>query len=118
MVASVCYDGCMEECIFCNIANSNDPAQLVWQNGVAAAFKSISPTAPVHLLLVPKRHIADIDHLDDPVLAGQLIMAAREVVESAGIKGGWQMRANNGASAGQTVGHLHFHLRGGIKMAE
>jgi histidine triad (HIT) family protein len=108
----------MDECIFCLIANSNDPAKLVWQSDVAAAFKSIAPTAPVHLELVPKRHIIDLDHLDDVELAGQLIMAAREVAEAAGIKGGWRMRTNIGASAGQTVRHLHFHILGGMNMAE
>ena len=108
----------MRECIFCLIANSDDSAKLIWQNPIAAAFKSITPTAPVHVLLVPKRHITNLDDLDDPVLAGQLMMAAREVAEKMNVKGAWRLRANNGALAGQTVHHLHFHILGGTEMTE
>jgi histidine triad (HIT) family protein len=108
----------MNECIFCAIANSNDMSKLVWQNDVAAAFKSISPMAPVHLLVVPKSHLENLDDLHDEVLAGKLLVATREVAQQAGLTGAWKMRANNGIKAGQTVPHLHFHILGGKEMSE
>ena len=108
----------MKECIFCEIANSDDPSKLVWQNDVAAAFKTNTPAAPVHILLVPKKHIESLDHLVEPELAGMLLMATREVAHTLGLKGAWRLRTNNGAKAGQTIQHLHFHILGGIQMAE
>jgi len=107
----------MEDCIFCSIANG-DPDKLVWQNDVAAAFKDLHPKSPVHVLVVPKQHIGNLDDLDDQELAGKLVMAVREVAEKTGIKGAWRLSVNNGAKVGQSVPHLHFHLRGGEAMAE
>jgi histidine triad (HIT) family protein len=101
----------MEECIFCSIANG-DPSKLVWKNDVAAAFHDIHPSAPVHVLVVPKQHLTSLDDLDDPVLAGELVMAAREVARELGINGAWRMRVNTGERAGQIVPHLHIHVMG------
>ncbi|HUD11555.1 MAG TPA: HIT domain-containing protein [Candidatus Saccharimonadia bacterium] len=101
----------MEECIFCSIANG-DPSKLVWHNKVAAAFNDIHPDAPVHALVVPKKHLESMDQLNDPELAGQLLLAAREVAHQAGIRGSWRLRVNTGAGAGQVVNHLHFHVMG------
>jgi histidine triad (HIT) family protein len=107
----------MNDCIFCSIANG-DPDKLIWQNEVAAAFKTIQPTAPVHVLVVPKKHIDNIDELDDPELAGKLLMATRAVAEKVGVKGGWRLQVNNGSGVGQTIRHLHFHIIGGKEMSE
>jgi histidine triad (HIT) family protein len=107
----------MKDCIFCSIV-TGDPAKLIWQNDIAVAFKSITPQAPVHILVVPREHIENLDHLENSELAGKLLLAAREVAHSAGLKGAWQLRVNNGAQVGQTVFHLHFHLLGGKEMAE
>jgi histidine triad (HIT) family protein len=101
----------MEDCIFCSIANG-DPEKLVWHNDVAAAFKDLHPDAPVHLLVVPKRHIQSLDQLDDTQLAGQMLMAAREVAHAAGVQNAWRLRVNTGAKAGQVIDHLHFHVLG------
>jgi histidine triad (HIT) family protein len=106
-----------DDCIFCALANG-DPEKLVWQNDVAAAFKDISPKSPVHILVVPKRHIVNLDDLDDQELAGKLLMAVREVAELAGVKGAWRLTVNNGEGVGQSVPHLHFHVRGGQKMTD
>lgn len=106
-----------DNCLFCSIANG-DPKNLVWENEVAAAFKDIHPKAPVHLLVVPKQHIENLDHLDDSELAGQLLLAVREVAHLAGVKGGWKVKINNGEEAGQVVFHLHFHILGGKDMTE
>jgi len=105
------------ECLFCGIANG-DKSKLFWENEVAAAFKDIHPKTPVHILVVPKQHVLNLDELDNQELAGQLLMAVREVAQKAGIKGGWRLQVNNGRSAGQVVDHLHFHLLGGKELAE
>lgn len=101
----------MEDCLFCKIANG-DPGKLVWHNDVAAAFNDIHPDAPVHILVVPKTHIENLDHLEDPALAGRLLLATRAVAQAAGIQGAWRVRVNNGVGAGQVVPHLHFHVLG------
>ncbi|HEY2003939.1 MAG TPA: HIT domain-containing protein [Candidatus Saccharimonadia bacterium] len=105
-----------DECLFCGIANG-DKSKLFWENEVVAAFQDIHPKTPVHILVVPKRHVLNLDELDDQELAGQLLMAAREVAEKAGIRGGWRLQVNNGRPAGQVVEHLHFHVMGGKQLA-
>jgi histidine triad (HIT) family protein len=107
----------MNDCIFCSIARG-ETGTLIWENDVAVAFNTISPQAPVHILVAPKEHIENLDHLEDVELAGKILLAAREVAHAAGIKGGWRVRVNNGAKAGQTVPHLHLHVMGGKEMAE
>jgi len=78
---------------------------LVWENDVAVAFKDIHPRAAVHVLVVPKQHIKNIDALDDPELAGRLIMAVREVISLLGLK-----EANKILIQGIELDHLHFHV--------
>lgn len=94
----------MNECIFCNIANG-DMGELIWQNEVAAAFMDIEPKAAVHALVVPKKHIKNIDALDDPKLAGELLMAVREVIAKLGL-----IEANKILIQGIELDHLHFHV--------
>lgn len=98
------YNRVMNDCIFCSIANG-DPDKLIWQNDVAVAFKSISPEAKVHVLVVPKRHVKNIDALDDEKLAGQLVMAVREVIKMLGL-----VEANKVMVQGIEINHLHFHI--------
>lgn len=97
------------DCIFCQIANG-DKEKLVWQNEVAAAFKDINPKARIHLLVAPKKHIGNLDDLEDEKLAGALLMAVKTVALQAGLKGGYQVRVHNGRAAGQEIDHLHFHI--------
>ncbi len=97
-------------CLFCQI--SADPDKLVWSNDVAAAFHDIHPKAPVHVLVVPKRHVEMLDELDDAVLAGQLLLAVREVAAAVGLRGRYRVQLNNGRLAGQEMDHLHFHVLG------
>jgi histidine triad (HIT) family protein len=101
----------MNECLFCTISNG-DATKLVWQNDVAAAFNDIHPDAPVHILVVPKSHIASLDELEDPELAGQLLMAVREAARAVGLTAGYRVGINNGRAAGQVIDHLHFHVLG------
>jgi histidine triad (HIT) family protein len=102
----------MEDCIFCSIANSNNREKLIWQNDVAAAFNDISPKTPVHILVVPKKHVENLDDLEDEKLAGELLLAVREVAHKAGLAGRFRVALNNGRQAGQVVDHLHFHVLG------
>ena len=94
----------MNDCLFCSIANG-DPSKLLWQNEVAAAFKDIHPKALVHVLVVPKQHIKNIDALDDERLAGQLIMAVREVIKQLGL-----VEKNKILVQGIELDHLHFQV--------
>lgn len=98
-------------CLFCSIANG-EKEKLIWENEIAAAFNDIHPKAPVHLLVVPKVHVVNLDDLESQELAGKLLLAVREVAHSSGLKGGYQVRINNGQRAGQEVDHLHFHVLG------
>lgn len=91
------------ECLFCQIAH--DPSKLTWENDVAAAFKSIDPEAKVHLLVVPKVHIKNIDALDDPLLGGKLLLAVREVIKLNNLT-----EANKVMLQGKEIDHLHFHV--------
>lgn len=100
----------MNDCLFCEIAA--DPSKLVWENDIAAAFKDIHPKAPVHVLVVPKQHIASLDQLDDPKLAGELLLAVRSVAHKLSLHGRWRIAVNVGRGGGQVVDHLHFHLLG------
>jgi histidine triad (HIT) family protein len=99
------------DCLFCSIANG-DSSKLVWYNDVAAAFADIHPKAPVHVLVVPKRHVENLDVLDDAELGGQMLLAVREVAASQGLKGRYRVQVNNGRPAGQVIDHLHFHVLG------
>ena len=93
----------MENCLFCEIAN--DPTKLIWENDVAAAFKDIHPVAPVHVLVVPKTHIKNLDALSDIDMAGKLVMAVREVVSIFGL-----IEAHKVLIQGIELDHLHFHV--------
>ena len=94
----------MNDCIFCKIV-AGETGQLVWENKIAAAFLTVEPLAPVHVLVVPKRHVKNIDALDDPELAGQLMMAVREVIRQYGL-----VEANKVLLQGKEIDHLHFHI--------
>lgn len=107
----------MNTCLFCKFVKDGG-VPLVWENEDVIAFKDIHPKAPVHLLVVPRRHMVNLDELDDPELAGRILMAVRDVAHAAGVKGGWQVRVNNGEKVGQMIPHLHFHILGGKVMPE
>ncbi len=106
----------MKDCLFCSIAK--DPSKLIWENDVASAFRDIYPKADVHVLVVPKKHVENLDELDDPALAGELLMAVKEVAHTLGLEGRWKVKVNNGRMAGQVVDHLHFHVLSGSTKPE
>lgn len=105
----------MSSCIFCKIVAGEAPARIVHQDRLAVAFEDNNPQAPVHILVVPRRHIsslADADP-DDRDLLGHLLQVGVEVAREAGVGQGFRTVINTGASAGQSVFHIHVHVLGG-----
>ena len=108
-----------EETIFSKIARGEIPAKIVFQDGEVVAFRDISPQAPVHILVIPRRVITRIDAAGqgDGELLGKLLLVAGEVARREGIdKTGFRLVINNGPDAGEAVPHLHVHVLGGRKM--
>jgi len=109
----------MQNCLFCKIANKEVPAEIVYEDEKVVAFKDIHPKAPLHLLIIPKKHIPSVDHLElkDEGLIGELFLVAQKIARAEGVdKTGYRLIFNIGKDAGQTVDHLHLHLLGGKKL--
>ena len=110
--------GRVRDCLFCGIVAGDVPADIVHSTATTLAFKDISPAAPLHVLVVPRRHIIDAAHItaaDGPVLA-DMMMAAHAVAEAAGVGGpdrGYRLIFNIGPDAMNSVPHLHLHVLGG-----
>jgi len=107
------------ECIFCKIIKKEVLSEIVYQDEKILAFKDVKPKAPVHLLIIPKKHIPSIDYLrkEDKELIGELCLVARKLASEYKISGtGYRLIFNIGEDAGQTVDHLHLHLLGGKKL--
>jgi len=104
-----------DDCLFCRIVAGEIPATVVRDSAEFLAFRDIAPKAPVHVLVVPKAHHADVAALTaaDAGLAQRLLAEAAEVARGEGIGGGWRLVFNTGAPAGQTVFHVHAHVLGG-----
>lgn len=109
----------MEDCIFCKIARKEIGSEIVYEDDAVVAFKDLEPQAPVHILIVPKKHIASLNELtaQDGDLLAKIVLAAQQIAKDNGIaESGYRLVNNCGAEGGQTVGHLHFHLLGGRQM--
>ncbi len=104
--------------MFCRIAAGELPARVVHRDDDIVAFLDVHPQAPVHVLLVPRRHIASLDDAEpeDQALLGKLLLAAKQVAAREGIARGYRIVSNCGPAAGQSVFHLHVHLLGGRAM--
>lgn len=106
----------MENCIFCKIAAGDIPSNKVYEDDKMIAFKDLEPAAPVHVLLVPKTHAANVTEAD-PALVGHMLGKAGEIAAGLGVKeNGFRLVINTGKDGGQTVPHLHIHLIGGKPM--
>lgn len=106
-------------CLFCKIVNKKTLAEIVYEDDKFIAFKDIHPKAPLHLLIIPKKHIPSVDHLEskDQRLMGELFLVAQKIARAEGVdKTGYRLIFNIGKDAGQTVDHLHLHLLGGKKL--
>ena len=103
----------MAECIFCKIVAKELPSRLVYEDDDIIAFNDLNARAPLHVLVVPRRHVERLSELDDAALAGKLALAAARIARDAGHGDNFRLVVNNGAGAGQSVFHLHFHVLGG-----
>ncbi|MGC8667893.1 MAG: histidine triad nucleotide-binding protein [Chthonomonadales bacterium] len=105
-------------CIFCRIVTGEVPAQIAYQDDYAVAFYDIRPVAPVHLVVVPRRHLVPPDAFNEADALGHLLEAAARAAASEGIAAtGYRLVINVGEDAGQEVQHLHAHLLGGRHLA-
>jgi len=106
-------------CLFCDIVAGTRPAARIYETEEVFAFQDIHPVAPVHILIVPKKHIARVVDMvpEDVSLMGELLLVAKMIAEQEGVAEGFRLVVNNGASAGQSVFHLHLHLLGNRRMS-
>ena len=110
----------MSDCIFCNIV-AGKIGKLIYEDYTTAAFDDLNPQAPVHVLIIPKNHIArlsDVSEDDDARLMGHILVVANKIARERGIaEDGYRVVVNCNEGAGQSVWHVHFHLLGGRKLA-
>ena len=109
----------MRDCLFCSIVDRKIPARIVHEDDQTLAFDDINPQAPVHTLVIPRKHVAAVQAcgMDDQSLLGQLLFTCSKVATQKGLsESGYRIVANTGRDGGQTVCHLHFHVMGGRHM--
>ena len=111
----------MEDCIFCKIIKGEIPSTKVYEDEEILAFNDVNPAAPIHILVVPKKHIESLAHLEkeDEVLVGKIYGVINKIAEEQGFKDeGFRVIVNCGENGGQEVMHLHFHILAGKKLGE
>ncbi len=103
------------DCIFCKIAGGEIPSTKVYEDETVVAFNDLEPQAPVHVLIIPKAHIASADEINEgnSAVVAHIFEVAAKIAKEKGLTGGYRIVNNCGADGGQTVKHLHFHLLGG-----
>jgi histidine triad (HIT) family protein len=109
-----------DSCLFCKILAGDIPADVIYESDTAIAFRDINPQAPTHVLIIPRKHIATINDLeeDDQALVGSLYSAAKDIAQQEGFADiGYRSVMNCNEAAGQTVFHIHLHLLGGRAFA-
>ena len=109
------------DCIFCQIVAGKIPSEILYQDEKVIAFRDINPQAPIHLLIIPKRHIPSLTHLseEDSPLIGHMVNAANQLAKKEGIaESGYRLVINCGKQGGQLVPHLHMHLLGGRRLSD
>ena len=106
-------------CLFCKIIEGSIPSKPIYQDELCYAFADIQPQAPVHLLIVPRKHLDSLadGKPEDSALFGHLLSTAAEIASQQGLDKGYRVTINTGEEGGQTVDHLHLHLLGGRSMA-
>ena len=104
----------MKNCLFCQIAKKEAPAEIVYEDKKIIAFNDIYPKAPFHVLIIPKKHIPSVDHIEirDKDLMGELLLVAQKIAKEKNLKG-YKLMINVGREGGQIVDHLHLHLLSG-----
>lgn len=107
----------MSDCLFCKMVAGEIAPDVVYEDEQLLAFRDINPQAPVHILIIPKDHVATLNALDDPELAGKLLLCAVDLARQAGLsEQGYRTVINCNSAGGQDVFHLHVHLLGGRQM--
>ncbi len=109
----------MDDCIFCKIIKGEIPSKKVYEDEEVIAFKDINPAAPIHILVIPKKHIATLLDVteEDSYLISKIFVAINKIAKQIGIEeNGFRIIANCGKDSGQEVMHIHFHLLAGRKM--
>lgn len=109
----------MEDCIFCKIINKEVPSTIVYEDEDVIAFKDIHPVTPVHILVIPKKHISSLVELkkEDEAVIGKIYTVINKIAKQEGILDkGFRVIVNCGEDGGQVVKHIHFHLLGGKKL--
>jgi histidine triad (HIT) family protein len=109
----------MIDCLFCKIIQKEIPSEILFQDEMITVFKDIHPAAPVHLLVIPNKHITSVRDMDesDEIILGKLFSGAKAAAENEGItETGYRLIVNNGPDAHQEIPHLHMHVLGGGKM--
>ncbi len=109
----------MSQCLFCRIVSKEIPAKLIYEDEDVVAFDDVNPQAPVHVLVVPRRHVASLNELQpaDDALAGKLMRVAAKIARDRGVaEPGWRAVVNVNSDGGQLVFHVHLHCLGGRPM--
>jgi histidine triad (HIT) family protein len=106
------------DCIFCRIINREIPAGILYEDDDVLVFPDINPAAPVHLLVITRKHIPSLADMDeaDAALVGAMVKVAKRVARDQGLESGYRVTINSGPDGGQLVPHLHMHLLGGRKL--
>lgn len=111
----------MEDCLFCKIVKGEIPSKKVYEDEDVYAFSDINPQAPIHILVIPKKHISSIAELNEENkdIVGKIFMVINKIAKENGfLEDGFRVISNCGENAGQTVKHLHFHVLAGKKLGE
>lgn len=111
----------MEDCLFCKIIKGEIPCKKVYEDEKILAFYDIHPAAPIHILVIPKKHIASLAHLEkeDEAIVGKIYSVINEIAEEKAFKqDGYRVIVNCGKNGGQEVMHLHFHVLAGTQLGE
>ena len=110
----------MENCLFCKIAAGSIPSDKVYEDDCILCFRDIQPQAPVHILIIPRAHIASADEISEGNrdIIAHIFVKLPEIAKKAGLTNGYRIISNCGADACQSVGHLHFHILGGKQLPE
>ena len=105
----------MSDCLFCKIVAGDIPSTKVYEDETVLAFRDINPQAPTHILVIPKVHIGSVAEVaaENSAIVAHIFEVIPKIAQAEGLTGGFRVVSNCGSDAGQTVGHLHFHILGG-----
>lgn len=105
----------MSDCLFCKIIAGDIPSTKVYEDETVLAFRDINPQAPTHILVIPKVHIGSVAEVaaENSAIVAHIFEVIPKIAQAEGLTGGFRVVSNCGSDAGQTVGHLHFHILGG-----